>query len=67
MPTLVVPGNDRTHSSVSGSGAQLIPNAELFELPVQDQDLDLIPFPDWKEHYPALVERFVAFMEKHRA
>lgn len=68
VPTLVVPGNDRTHSSVSGlQAAQLIPNAELFELPVQDQDLDLIPFPDWKEHYPALVERFVAFMEKHRA
>ncbi len=66
VPALVVPGNDKTHSSVSGlAAARLIPGAELFELPITDQDLDIIPFPEWKAHYPALCQRFVDFMRRH--
>lgn len=65
-PTLVVPGNDKTHDSRSGlATARLILGAELFELPITDQDVDLIPFPDWKEHFPALTARFVEFMRRH--
>jgi pimeloyl-ACP methyl ester carboxylesterase len=66
VPTLVVPGNDKTHSSVNGLGAAaLIPGAELFRLPVEDQNVDLIAFPDWSPHYPALAEKFAQFMHRH--
>ena len=44
VPTLVVPGNDKTHASVSSeAAARLIPGAELFELPIEDRDVALIP------------------------
>ena len=66
VPTMVVPGNDKTHSSVNGlTAARLIPNAELFRLPIEDQDLDLIPFPQWAEHYPVLANQFADFMRRH--
>ncbi|NBU43233.1 MAG: alpha/beta hydrolase [Betaproteobacteria bacterium] len=66
VPTLVVPGNDKTHSSVNGlAAAALIPGAELFQLPIEDQDVDLIAFPDWKPHYPALADKFAEFMRRH--
>ena len=66
VPTLVVPGNDKTHASVSGeAAARLIPGAELFELPIEDQDVALIPFPEWAVHEPALASAFAAFMRRH--
>lgn len=66
LPVLVVPGNDKTHASVNGlAAAKLIPNAELFQLPITDQDIDLIHFPLWVEHYPALAKRFHEFMKAH--
>jgi pimeloyl-ACP methyl ester carboxylesterase len=66
LPVLVVPGNDKTHASVNGIAAhQLIPNSELYQLPTTDQDVDLIPFPQWQEFYPLLTKRFVEFMRAH--
>lgn len=66
LPVMVVPGNDKTHSSVNGhAAAGLIPGAELVKLPIEDKDVDLIPFPEWKEHLPALTQHFCRFMSKH--
>jgi pimeloyl-ACP methyl ester carboxylesterase len=66
VPVMVVPGNDKTHSSVSGrAAARLIANAELVELPITDQDVDLIAFPQWAEHYPSLTRHFCDFMRRH--
>ena len=63
VPTIVIPGNDNTHSSVSGRAAhRLIPGSVLHELPVTDQDVPMIPFPDWAEHEPEIVRVFVDFM-----
>ena len=46
--TLVVPGNDNTHASVNGIAAhQLIPGSELYQLPIQDEDVPLLPFSAW--------------------
>lgn len=68
LPTIVVPGNDKTHSSVNGrAAARLIPGCELYELPLHDQDVDLIPFPDWEAHIPALTATFVDFMQRSLA
>jgi len=65
VPVLVVPGNDKTHASVNGrAAARLIPGAELFELPIDDQDVDLIPFGDWAPHEPALARAFADFMRR---
>lgn len=51
VPTLVIPGNDKTHSMACGRAIQkLIPGSGLFELPLEDQDVPLIPFPDWAAH-----------------
>ncbi|NQW92515.1 MAG: alpha/beta hydrolase [Polaromonas sp.] len=66
LPVMVVPGNDKTHSSINGrAAASLIPGAELLELPMKDQDVDLIAFPEWKEHFPALTQHFCRFMRQH--
>jgi pimeloyl-ACP methyl ester carboxylesterase len=66
VPTLVVPGNDKTHASASGeAAAQQIPGSELFELPIEDQDVALIPFTEWAPHEPALALAFAAFMQRH--
>lgn len=68
VPALVVPGNDKTHAQASSlAAARLLPHSELFELPITDQDLDIIPFPEWKAHYPALAQRFAKFMRQHSA
>jgi len=62
-PTIVIPGNDQTHNSASGRLAQsLIPNAKLHQLPIEDQDVPLIPFPDWAPYEPEIVKVFTDFM-----
>jgi pimeloyl-ACP methyl ester carboxylesterase len=57
VPTVVIPGNDRTHSMAAGRAIQrLIPGSRLVELPLEDQDVALIPFPDWAPHEAAIAQ-----------
>ena len=64
-PTLVIPGNDNTHSSESGRTAQkLIPGAELYDLGLDDVDVPLIPFDDWAPYFDEITDALVAFMKK---
>jgi hypothetical protein len=68
VPALVVPGNDKTHASVNGmAAAELIPGAELYRLPIEDQPVDLIPFPQWQPHFAELAAKFAEFMRRHAA
>jgi pimeloyl-ACP methyl ester carboxylesterase len=68
VPTLVVPGNDRTHASENGrAAAAAIPNCELFQLPIADQDRPLIPFTEWAPHEETLARVFTDFMHRHAA
>jgi hypothetical protein len=63
VPTLVVPGNDNTHSSVNGlAAAGIIPGSVLFRLPIADQDVPLLPFSDWAPHEDTLADALAAFM-----
>lgn len=63
VPTIVVPGNDKTHASINGhAAATLIPNSILYELPIQDQDVPVLPFSDWAEHEATLATVFADFM-----
>ena len=65
VPTIVVPGNDKTHASVNGhAAAALIPGSILYELPIQDQDVPLLPFSDWAPHEETLAGVFADFMNK---
>jgi hypothetical protein len=64
VPTLVVPGNDKTHDAAGGrAAAALIPGSVLFELPIEDQDVPVLPFSAWAEHEPALAQLFADFIQ----
>lgn len=64
-PTLVIPGNDNTHSSVSGRIAhEMIKGSELHALPIADQDVDLIAWSDWSHLEPEIAETFVDFIQR---
>ena len=62
-PTIVIPGNDKVHSSASGLAAhRLIPGSGLHRLPIEDQDVPLIPFPDWAPYEDEIVRVFAEFI-----
>jgi pimeloyl-ACP methyl ester carboxylesterase len=64
-PTIIIPGNDLTHASASGRTAhQQIPGSELHQLPIADQDVPLIPFPDWAPYEDEIVRVFLDFMRR---
>lgn len=63
VPTVVIPGNDNTHSSESGRIAHSrIAGSELHELPIEDQDVPLIPFDEWAPYEEEITRVFVDFM-----
>ena len=65
VPVIVVPGNDRIHSSASGRAAQrMIPGAQLHQLPIDDADADLVPYEDWAPQEDELAEAFIRFMRE---
>lgn len=65
-PVIIIPGNDNTHSSESGRIAhKLIPGSEMHELPIEDEDIPLIPFTEWNVHVPEMSAVLVEFMRRH--
>ena len=63
VPTVVIPGNDKTHASANGrTAAKLIPGARLHQLPITDQDVDLIPFDQWAPYEDEIAHAFVDVM-----
>jgi hypothetical protein len=65
VPVLVIPGNDNTHSSAAGLAVhRLIPGAQLLRLPVEDQDVTVITYAEWKQHEPAIAAAIVRFMQE---
>jgi len=65
VPTVVIPGNDQTHSSQSGLIAhRLIPGSLLHQLPIQDQDVPLIPYPDWAPYEDEIARVFIDLMRR---
>ena len=65
IPTVVIPGNDKTHSTESGrAAARLIPGAEMHQLPIADQDVALIPFEGWAPHEEEIARVLVDFMRR---
>ncbi len=63
VPTIVIPGNDKTHSSKSALAAHAaIPGAKLHRLPITDQDVQLISLGEWAPHEDEIVREFTQFM-----
>jgi pimeloyl-ACP methyl ester carboxylesterase len=66
VPTLIVPGNDNTHSSQSGRIAHgMIRGSELHELPITDQDVELLPWTEWSHLEPEIAATFIDFMRRN--
>jgi len=66
VPSIVIPGNDKTHSSVEGRAIQkAIPGSKLFDLELADQDLPLVPFTDWAPQEPTLARVCADFVKEH--
>jgi pimeloyl-ACP methyl ester carboxylesterase len=65
VPTVVIPGNDQTHASVNGRiAASKIPGCILHQLPIQDQEVPLINYPEWAPHEPEIAQTFIDLMRK---
>jgi pimeloyl-ACP methyl ester carboxylesterase len=65
VPTVLIPGNDQTHSSKSGQlAASLIPGCKLHQLPTTDQEVPLIAYPDWAIYEDEIARVFVEHMKK---
>ena len=66
MPTIVIPGNDNTHASASGKAAhERIPGSELYDLGLEDEDVPLIPYPDWAPYEPEIAQALTDFMRRN--
>ena len=62
-PTIVIPGNDKTHSSESGrAAARMIPGSVLHELPIRDQDVPLVAFEEWAPYEHEIARVFAEFI-----
>ncbi len=66
FPTLVVPGNDKTHDRNIGERAQkLIPGSELYVLFPEHQDIDIVPPQEWEFKDDELADVFASFIKRH--
>lgn len=63
IPSLVIPGNDNTHNSQSGLTAfDMLGNSLLHKLPIEDVDIDLIPWEDWEDYEVEIAEAISSFI-----
>ena len=68
VPTIVIPGNDQTHASLNGKiAASRIPGCVLHLLPLKDEEVPLIPYPDWAPHEPEIARVFIETMQRAAA
>jgi pimeloyl-ACP methyl ester carboxylesterase len=64
VPTLVIPGHDRTHNRATGMRAgKLIPGAEIVDVMGEDVDADLA-VEAWEEKEGELASLFIDFMRR---
>ena len=65
VPTLVMPGNDKTHGFATGKTAQaLIPNSELYMLFDKELDEPLGPHEVWDEKADEMADAMVDFLKR---
>ncbi|HTD89400.1 MAG TPA: alpha/beta hydrolase [Burkholderiales bacterium] len=65
VPTLIVPGNDKTHARDVGEKAHAImKGSEIYILFPEQQDIDIVPPQQWEIKDDELAGVFVQFMKK---
>jgi pimeloyl-ACP methyl ester carboxylesterase len=68
VPTVIIPGNDKTHAHISGEIAhRLIAGSELYDLFPGDLDVDLVPSEDWAEKEPEMAAIFIDVLKRAEA
>jgi len=68
VPTLIIPGNDRTHPPEVGRNVvRLIPNAELHEVMEGYNDVDRTPLEVWEQLNDRIASIFVDFLHRVEA
>ncbi len=66
VPTLIIPGNDRTHNTDSGLAAhRMIKGSQLHRLPLEFQDVPLVEYIDWAPQEPEIARVMTDFMRAH--
>ena len=67
VPTCVIPGNDKTHSHITGNAAhRMIPGSELHDMWPGDLDIDLFPPEDWATREAEQAAIFAEFLTHNR-
>ena len=65
MPTLIVPGNDKTHARDVGEKAHdIMKGSELYILFPQQQDIDIVLPQEWEFKDDELASVFADFMKR---
>jgi pimeloyl-ACP methyl ester carboxylesterase len=65
VPTVIIPGNDQTHSSASAAIAhKYIPGSAVHQLPITDKEVPLIPWTEWTPYEDEIADTFVKFMQR---
>jgi pimeloyl-ACP methyl ester carboxylesterase len=68
VPTIIIPGNDRTHSHATGAAAhRMIQGSELYDLWPGDLDIDLFPAEDWASREAEQAAVFARFLARVKA
>ncbi|MBV8536688.1 MAG: alpha/beta hydrolase, partial [Alphaproteobacteria bacterium] len=65
VPTLIIPGNDRTHGHAVGNAAhRLIPKSELVDLFPGDVDIDIVEMEEWQKREADMAKILLDFLER---
>ncbi|MFL6800137.1 MAG: alpha/beta fold hydrolase [Xanthobacteraceae bacterium] len=68
VPTIIVPGNDKTHSHVVGETAhRMISGSEVADLFPGDLDVDLVPPEEWTRKDAEMAAVFADFLKRRLA
>jgi pimeloyl-ACP methyl ester carboxylesterase len=68
VPTIIIPGNDKTHGHAVGEAAhRMIPGSELVDLFPGDLDIDLVPPEDWTAKDREMAAVFGDFLKRAQA
>ncbi len=68
VPTVIIPGNDKTHAHKSAEIAHsMIPGSELYDLFPGDLDVDLVPMEDWAHKEGEMAAILADFLKRKLA
>ena len=65
VPTVIIPGNDKTHGhEVAAAAHRLIPGSELVDLFPGDVDIDIVPMEDWQKREDDMAAVLLGFLDR---